>query len=108
MLNRGDELVTSWLTVSEVQVHPYKVGRLDLCQLYRESIARSCRLLPFGEQAANSFVQIRTLGISSADAIQLACASAVGTDLFITNDRKLHGLNIPNINFITSVDRVPF
>jgi predicted nucleic acid-binding protein len=108
MLNRKDELVTSWVTVSEVQVQPYKLGRTDLCQLYKESIVRSARLLPFAEQAADAFVSIRALGVSSTDAIQLACASAAGTDLFVTNDKKLHGLKIPNINFITSVDRVPF
>ena len=108
MLERGDQLMTSWLTIAEVQIQPHKMGRLDLCERYKDSIQRSSLLLPFGEQEADAFRTIRSMGITSADTLQLACASAAETDLFITNDKRLHNLRIPNINFITSVDRIPF
>lgn len=100
--------MTSWLTISEIQVQPYKLGRFDLCRLYKDSIVRSSLLLSFGEQEGDTFTSIRAMGITSTDSIQLACASAAGIDLFVTNDKRLHGLKVPNISFITSVDRIPF
>ena len=39
------------------------------------------------------------------DAIQLACAAAGGTDLFITNDDRLSRKNVPGIAFIQSLQR---
>ena len=42
--------------------------------------------------------------ISPPDAIQLACAAAVGMDLFITNDQRLSRKVVPGIHFITSLD----
>jgi predicted nucleic acid-binding protein len=44
------------------------------------------------------------LKVSSADAIHLACAANAGTDLFLTNDKKLVGKVIPGIQFIVGLD----
>jgi len=44
------------------------------------------------------------LGILPADAIHLACAANAGTDMFITNDKRLFGRVIPGIQFIASLD----
>jgi len=41
------------------------------------------------------------------DTIQLACAASTGVDLFITNDARLHSKQIPGIQFIVPLDRVP-
>jgi hypothetical protein len=34
----------------------------------------------------------------------LACAAEAGTDLFLTNDRRLRGLTIPGIHFFGEMD----
>jgi hypothetical protein len=39
------------------------------------------------------------------DAIQLACAAAAGVDLFITNDDRLSRKHVPEVKFITSLER---
>jgi len=41
-------------------------------------------------------------------AIQLACASVAGTDLFVTNDNRLSGLVVSGVTFVTGIDRVPY
>jgi predicted nucleic acid-binding protein len=48
-----------------------------------------------------------THNIRNADAIQLACAAHFGVDLFITNDKQLHKLDVPGIGFITPLEKVP-
>jgi predicted nucleic acid-binding protein len=66
-------------------------------------------LVSFGPEAASRYADIRSRErIKPADAIQLACASAAGIDLFVTNDNRLSRLVIAGITFITGVDRVPF
>jgi predicted nucleic acid-binding protein len=60
------------------------------------------RALPYSEW---NCVCIRaTIGVSSADAIHLACAAAANTDLFLTNDKNLVGKVIPGIQFIASLE----
>jgi len=63
-------------------------------------------VLPFDERVALKFAEIRQdRSIRAPDAIQLACASAAGTDLFITNDDRLSRKNIRGIQFIQSLDK---
>jgi len=45
--------------------------------------------------------------LSAPDALQLACASAAGVDLFVTNDARLQNNKVEGIQFIVSLDRVP-
>ena len=47
----------------------------------------------------------RDRSIRAPDTIQLACASAAGTDLFITNDDRLSKKNIRGIQFIQSLEK---
>jgi len=50
-------------------------------------------------------MQIRgTLGVPPADAIHLACAEQVSTDLFLTNDKRLLGKVVPGIQFTGSLE----
>ena len=46
--------------------------------------------------------------IRPADAIQLACAAAAKTDLFVTNDNRLAGVVVPGITFVTGIERIPY
>ena len=45
--------------------------------------------------------------VKPADAIQLACAAAAKVDLFLTNDVDLTQKTIPEIPFLTTIDRAP-
>ena len=103
---RGDELVTSALTLAEVLVRPVAMGKAGLARDYERLICGSATVIPFDVDTARSFAAIRaTENIKAPDAIQLACAAHARIDLFITNDDRLSRKVIPGIQFITSLDR---
>jgi predicted nucleic acid-binding protein len=108
MLRRGDQLVTSSLTLGEVLVKPMKEGDTKLLKEYSEVIPQVAVLLPFDEKAAVAYARLRgDPGMRAPDAIQLACAAAFGVDLFVTNDARLHNRQVPGIQFIVPLERVP-
>jgi predicted nucleic acid-binding protein len=108
MLERKDELVTSTMTLAEVQVGPRRAKDVTLAERYRSAIRETCTVVPFDEDAADIYAKLReNPAIKPPDAIQLSCAAAAGVELFITNDRSLQRLNVPGIHFVTSLDRVP-
>ena len=103
MVERSDELLTSTLTLSEILVRPVEVGDETLARHYEQSITAAATLLPFDRAAAAAFAEIRRdRSIAPPDAIQLACASVAGVDMFITNDRRLSRQVVPGIHFIQS------
>ena len=105
MVERGDELLTSALTLGELLVKPVEAGREDLIEAYRQTIEATAAVLPFDLQAAPRFAEIRRdRSIRPPDAIQLACAAAAGANLFITNDRRLRRKQVRGIDFIQSLD----
>jgi predicted nucleic acid-binding protein len=106
MLERGDELCTSTLTLGEVLVKPSERGHETLRRQYEEVLSRTARLVAFDREAARRYAGIRrNRSIRPPDAIQLACAAQVGVDLFITNDERLSRLTIPGIQFLVPLDR---
>lgn len=105
MVARGDQLITSTLTYGEALTIPYRFGNVALAARYRE-IFRSpgIEIVPFTEEAAERFAQIRgTLALSPADSMQLACAAEAGVNLFLTNDRRLVGKRVDGIDFIADL-----
>ena len=107
MIERDDELLTSALTLGEVLVKPLELGDEDLMRRYERVIGAGATVLPFDRRAAPGFAEIRRdRSIRAPDAIQLACASAAGTDLFITNDERLSRKNVRGIHFIQSLGNV--
>jgi predicted nucleic acid-binding protein len=108
MRARGDQLLTSTLTLGEVLVKPLQMGDLKLSNDYQREMTVSSVLIPFDAKAAGAYARIRSdRSLRAPDAIQLACAATVGVDLFITNDIHLHAKQIPGIQFIVPLDRVP-
>ena len=106
MLNRGDELVTSTLTMGEVLVKPTAIGARHVAESFDRLITSSAELIAFDEEAARLFAVIRaTRQVKVPDAIQLACAARAKVHLFITNDDRLSRMVVPGIQFITSLDR---
>ena len=108
MLERGDELLTSTLTIGEILVKPTRAGRTDLVRQYEQRIAQAATIVPFDLDAARAYANVRTdAAIKGPDAVQLACAAAARSNLFITNDERLSGRAVPGIDFIVSLARVP-
>jgi predicted nucleic acid-binding protein len=108
MLRRGDQLITSAMTMGEILVKPRQLHDLDLCKEYERAITATALVLPFDLNAARRFSVLRLdRSLRAPDAIQLSCAATVDTDLFITNDSRLSDLKIDGIEFIVSLERVP-
>jgi len=108
MLDRGDRIVTSAMTLGEVLVRPTKLGQTSLIELYDRAIRATAQVVSFDAQIAWRYASLRaTHTLRNADAIQLACAAHYGVDLFLTNDKQLQKLNVPGIRFITSLEKVP-
>jgi len=108
MLERGDRLVTSAMTLGEVLVRPTKLAQTSLIEQYDHAIRSTSEIIAFDAQIAWRYASLRaTHSLRNADAIQLACAAHTGVDLFITNDVQLHKLDVPGIGFISPLDRVP-
>ena len=109
MLERGDQLLTSTLTLGEILVKPMREGRADICRQYEQLLAAAAILLPLDVPAARVYAALRAdRSLSAPDAVQLACAAAAGVDLFITNDARLQNKIVAGIQFIVPLDRVPF
>lgn len=108
MLARGDQLLTSTLTLGEVLVKPMEEGDMELCGKYEEAIARTSLMVPFDAKAAKIYASLRCdRALRAPDAIQLACAAAVGVDLFIINDGHLQGKQVAGIHFIVPLAQAP-
>ena len=104
MIDRGDELLTSALTLGEILVKPVEASDDALARRYEQAIAGAATVLPFDQGAASAFASVRRdRSIPPPDAIQLACASVARVDLFITNDLRLSRKVVPGIHFIQSL-----
>lgn len=110
MRARQDELITSWLTVGEAITKPKELGNTILEKSYLNFfLGGSIELIAFDLEAAKRYGEIRSRErVRPADAIQLACAAAAGTDLFVTNDNRLSGLVVPGVTFVTGLGRIPY
>ena len=107
MIEREDELLTSALTLGEVLVKPMESGDQELRRRYERVIMTGATVVPFDVRAAPRFAEIRRdRSIRAPDAIQLACASMAGVDLFITNDSRLSRKRVRGIHFIQPLDTV--
>lgn len=108
MVEREDDLLTSTLTIGEILVKPARAGRVDLIRQYEQRIAQAATIIPFDLEAARAYATVRTdAAIKGPDAVQLACAAAAHTNLFVTNDERLSGRRVSGIDFIVSLDRAP-
>ena len=108
MIARDDRLFTSSLTMAEVLVRPLEAGS-DVATRYEAAITQAATIVPFDLTAARRHAALRSdRSIESHDLIQLACASAAGIDMFITNDDRLAGKVVPGVKFISSLSRAFF
>lgn len=108
MLARGDQLLTSTLTLGEILVKPIERGDMALSAKYETAVTAASVMLPFDTKAARIYASLRSdHALRAPDAIQLACGAAAGVDLFVTNDHRLQGRQVDGIQFIVPLERVP-
>ena len=108
MLRRGDQLLTSTLTLGEILVKPTERSDYELCRKYEHAISNAATVIPFDVRAAKAYAGLRIeRSLRAPDAIQLACAAAAKVDLFVTNDERLQGRQVDGIQFIVPLGRVP-
>lgn len=104
---RGDQIVTSALTVGELLTKPLAAQDTHLVKQYEEMLrAPAVDVIAFDRRCAIPYALVRQdKSIKLPDAIQLACASASKCDLFITNDERLSRKIVPGIHFISSLSK---
>jgi predicted nucleic acid-binding protein len=106
MIERGDELYTSALTVGEILIKPLESADEVLARRYESALLQGAIIVPFDVETARLYASIRRdRTIRPPDAIQLACASHARVDLFITNDERLSTKSIPRVQFVSSLQR---
>jgi predicted nucleic acid-binding protein len=89
-------IVTSFVTLIEVLVHPLREGRPDLADEYRTILLHSPALtaIPLDEGIAEEAAALRAQhNLRTPDAIQLATAIRSGASSFLTNDAALASLS---------------
>jgi predicted nucleic acid-binding protein len=109
MIERGDQLLTSTITLGEILVKPWRRGDHEICRKYEENLSRGAILIPFDVKAARIYATVRSGNreLKAPDALQLSCAASVGVDLFITNDDRLQRERVPGIQFVSSLHGAP-
>lgn len=94
---KGDyQIITSELTLAELLVRPYQLGRSDIAMTYREFLvdAEIVMLTPISLNVLDKAAAIRAAHKTALpDAIHIATAVEVHCDVFMTNDRKMKGVN---------------
>jgi predicted nucleic acid-binding protein len=89
-------IVTSFVTLLEVLVHPLREGRPELAEEYRSILLQSRALtaIPLDEGIAEGAAELRARhNLRTPDAIQIATAIRSGASWFLTNDAELANLS---------------
>jgi predicted nucleic acid-binding protein len=108
MLTRGDQLLTSAISLGEILVKPTQAGDAERCRKYERAVLSAATLVPFDIKAARHYASIKAnRSVQAPDAVQLSCAASAGVDLFVTNDDRLQNKQVPGIQFIVPLTRVP-
>jgi predicted nucleic acid-binding protein len=110
ILERQDTLCTSTFSVGEALVGAIKGRDTDLAARMKAVFrGGEVTLLSFHPGTAELYADIRAnFPVTAPDAIHLATAAEVKTDVFVTNDKQLHRLIIPGISFIAGLDGTIF
>lgn len=108
MLQRGDQLLTSTITLGEILIKPRQAEDSERCRKYERAILSVATLVDFDLKAARHYASVKCdRSMRAPDAVQLSCAASAGVDLFVTNDSRLQGKYVAGIQFIVPLDRVP-
>ncbi len=95
------EAVTSVITLTEVLVHPVRLGRTDLHRQYSVLLNNSRHFILFDIDAAiaeQAAILRAQHNLRTPDALQIAVAVTAGCEAFLTNDKRLR--SIPYLQII--------
>ena len=99
------KFITSVITLSEVLVMPFRAGKPQLAEQYKEilTMSENIDILDINIEIAKETAKIRAdYSIKTPDAIQLATAKYNHVDYFLTNDLRLKSFK--DLNIITLLD----
>lgn len=87
--------VTSVITLMEIGVHPWRVGREDVARKYETLLMNfpNLEIVAIDRDVARVAAQLRArFDVRPPDALQIAASLVAGARGFLTNDRRLSGL----------------
>jgi predicted nucleic acid-binding protein len=87
--------ITSTITLMEINVHPWRVGREDVARKYEALLMNfpNLNVVNIDRDVARIAAQLRArFDIRPPDALQVAASLTMGARGFLTNDRRLSGL----------------
>lgn len=87
--------VTSTITLMEINVHPWRIGREDVARKYETLLMNfpNLEIVNIDRDVARIAAQLRArFDIRPPDALQVASSLVTGARGFLTNDRRLSGL----------------
>ena len=100
-IDRGEVIgVTSYITLMECLVLPYKTGNVQQQRVFTEMICsgKNTRFARMTQTIAKEAARFRAVyNLSLTDAIQIATALEAGCDAFLTNDKGLRRVTELNI-----------
>lgn len=87
--------VTSAITLMEINVHPWQIGREDVARKYEALLVNfpNLSIVNIDRDVARIASQLRArFSVSPPDALQVAASLVAGAKLLLTNDRRLSSL----------------
>lgn len=100
-MSQGEfQVVTSTLTLTEVLVHPLRLGNVELAEQYRDIVLDQENLItvPVSIEIAEVAARLRaTRNLRTPDAIQIATAVQGGGTFFLTNGARLAAISDLNV-----------
>jgi len=84
--------ITSTITLMEINVHPWRVGREDVARKYEALLINfpNLTVIDVDREVARIAAQLRArFGVQPPDALQAAASLVTGARGFLTNDRRL-------------------
>ena len=87
--------VTSTITLMEINVHPWRVGREDVARKYETLLMnfQNLEIVNIDRDVARIAAQLRArFDVRPPDALQVAASLVVGARGFLTHDHRLSGL----------------
>ena len=99
---------TSYITLLEILVKPYKDGELKAASDYKNLLLTfpNLQFIPVDLEIADAAASLRAeYSIRTPDAIQLATAMSCRTDSYITNDEALKKIKKVNVRILKDMKK---
>lgn len=107
VFNGQKRAVTSVVTLMEINVRPFQLGREDIARKYEALLANfpNLAIVDIDREVARKAARLRSeYQIRTPDAIQIAACIVNGAEAFITNDRQLERLT--SVIRVVTLDRL--